>query len=60
MDKTYKFIKTQDPETKKTLESLGYQLVSFDGRTATFINDSKLHFDETDIKNTVKTNRLEI
>lgn len=59
MKKGYKFIKTQDLETKKTLESLGYQLISFDGRTATFINDSKLHFDEADIKNTVKTNRLD-
>ena len=60
MDKTYKFIKTQDPETKKTLESLGYQLVSFDGRTATFINDSKLHFDNEDLKNTTFSNILSV
>ena len=59
MDKGYKFIKTQDAETKKTLESLGYQLISFDGKTATFINDSKLHFDSAEIKNTVVSNKLE-
>ena len=59
MNKGYKFIKTQDAETKRTLESLGYQLISFDGKTATFINDSKLHFDEADIKNTVMSNKLE-
>ena len=59
MDKNYKFIKTQDLETKKTLESLGYQLISFDGRTATFINDSKLCFDKADVKNAVMSNKLE-
>lgn len=60
MDKNYKFIKTQDLETKKTLESLGYQLISFDGRTATFINDSKLHFDNEDLKNTTFSNILSV
>lgn len=60
MDKNYKFIKTQDLETKKTLESLGYQLISFDGRTATFINDSKLCFDNEDLKNTTFSNILSV
>lgn len=59
MDKNYKFIKTQDEQTKKTLESLGYKLLSYDGKTATFINDSKLHFDEAEFKNTVMSNKLE-
>lgn len=58
MDKTYKFIKTQDPETKKTLESLGYQLVSFDGRTATFINDASLKFDDEDLNEVSFSNIL--
>lgn len=59
MDKKYKFIKTQDEQTKKTLESLGYQLLSYDGKTATFINDSKLYFDKADVKNAVMSNKLE-
>lgn len=59
MDKNYRFIKTQDEQTKKTLEALGYQLLSYDGKTATFINDSKLYFDKADIKNAVMSNKLE-
>ncbi len=59
MNKGYKFIKTQDLETKKTLESLGYQLISFDGTTATFVNDASLKFEESNVKNTVMSNKLE-
>ena len=59
MNRNYKFIKTQDEQTKKTLESLGYQLLSYDGKTATFINDSKLKFDKTVSKNSVMSNKLE-
>lgn len=59
MDKNYKFIKTQDEQTKKTLETLGFQLISYDGKTATFINDSKLFFDKAEIKNTAMSNKLE-
>ena len=59
MDKNYRFIKTQDEQTKKTLEALGYQILSYDGKTATFINDSKLYFDKADIKNAVMSNKLE-
>ena len=60
MDKTYKFIKTQDPETKKTLESLGYQLVSFDGRTATFINDASFKFNDEGLDKITLSNILSV
>lgn len=55
----YKFIKTQDEHTKDVLISLGYQMISYDGKTATFINDSKLYFDEAQVKNTTLSNKLE-
>lgn len=60
MNKGYKFIKTQDAETKKTLESLGYQLISFDGKTATFINDASLKFENKGLKNTTFSNILSV
>lgn len=60
MNKGYKFIKTQDAETKKTLESLGYQLISFDGKTATFINDTSLKFENKGLKNTTFSNILSV
>ena len=55
--KNRKFIKTQDAETKKTLEALGFTLVYYDGRTATFLNDTKL-YDNLDVKNTTYSDRL--
>jgi len=57
-DKNQKFIKTQDEGTKKTLESLGFTLLSYDGKTATFLNDMKL-YDELDITNATYSNRLD-
>lgn len=59
MNKGYKFIKTQDENTKKTLEQLGYQLISYDGKTATFLNNSKMSFDKSGVKNAVLSNKLE-
>lgn len=58
-DKDYKFIKTQDEHTKEVLISLGYQMISNDGKTTTFINDSKLYFDKAQLKNTTLSNKLE-
>ena len=56
----YKFIKTQDKETKETLLSLGFQLISDDGCTATFINDSRARFGQIDKNKTAFSNKLEL
>ena len=57
---SYKFIKTQDNQTKDTLLSLGFQMISDDGRTATFVNNGKkMNFDQVDLKKTTYSNKLE-
>lgn len=61
MDKKEKklFIKTTDPDTKKQLEELGFQLVSSDSSGWTFLNDSKVIFDNKEIK-VIHTNTLNL
>lgn len=61
MDKKEKklFIKTTDPDTKKQLEELGFQLVSSDSSGWTFLNDSKIVFDNKEIK-VIHTNTLNL
>jgi len=61
MDKKEKklFIKTTDPDTKKQLEELGFQLVSSDSSGWTFLNDSKVVFDNKEIK-VIHTNTLNL
>ena len=61
MDKKEKklFIKTTDPDTKKQLEELGFQLISFDSSGWTFLNDSKVVFDNKEIK-VIHTNTLNL
>lgn len=61
MDKKEKklFIKTTDPDTKKQLEELGFQLVSSDSSGWTFLNDSKVVFEDTKIK-VIHTNTLNL
>lgn len=61
MDKKEKklFIKTTDPDTKKQLEELGFQLVSSDSSGWTFLNDSKVVFDNKEIK-VIHTNALNL
>jgi len=51
------FIRTSDEETKKKLEELGYQLISYDSKSWTFLNDTKLVFDG-DNQKIVHTNAL--
>lgn len=52
------FIKTTDLETKEKLEKQGLKLISFDGKVATFLNDSKINFDVNE--NIVLSNKLEV
>ena len=61
MDKKEKklFIKTTDPDTKKQLEELGFQLVSSDSSGWTFLNDSKIIFDNKEVK-VIHTNTLNL
>lgn len=61
MDKKEKklFIKTTDPDTKKQLEELGFQLISSDSSGWTFLNDSKVVFDNKEIK-VIHTNTLNL
>ena len=61
MDKKEKklFIKTTDPDTKKQLEELGFQLVSSDSSGWSFLNDSKVVFDNKEIK-VIHTNTLNL
>lgn len=61
MDKKEKklFIKTTDPDTKKQLEELGFQLVSSDSSGWTFLNDSKIVFDNKEVK-VIHTNTLNL
>ena len=61
MDKKEKklFIKTTDPDTKKQLEELGFQLVSSESSGWTFLNDSKVVFDNKEIK-VIHTNTLNL
>ncbi len=54
----YKFIKTQDRHTRQTLLSLGFMMIADDGKTATFVNDSKLNFGDADLKKAAFTNKL--
>lgn len=54
-----KFIKTSDPKTKETLLQLGYQLISDINGIATFLNESKIVFDQKDQK-VIYSNLLEI
>lgn len=46
----YCFLKTSDEETKNTLLSLGFKLQSQDNGVYTFINDSKMSFDDKKLK----------
>lgn len=41
-----KFIKTSDIETKETLLSLGYKIISEDNGIAVFINEARAEFTE--------------
>ncbi len=61
MDKKEKklFIKTTDPDTKKQLEELGFQLISSDSSGWTFLNDSKIIFDNKEVK-VIHTNTLNL
>jgi len=61
MDKKEKklFIKTTDPDTKRQLEELGFQLVSSDSSGWTFLNDSKIIFDNKEVK-VIHTNTLNL
>ena len=61
MDKKEKklFIKTTDPDTKRQLEELGFQLVSSDSSGWTFLNDSKIVFDNKEVK-VIHTNTLNL
>ena len=61
MDKKEKklFIKTTDKKKKKQLEELGFQLVSSDSSGWTFLNDSKVVFDNKEIK-VIHTNTLNL
>ena len=61
MDKKEKklFIKTTDPDTKRQLEELGFQLISSDSSGWTFLNDSKVVFDNKEIK-VIHTNTLNL
>jgi len=53
------FIKTTDPDTKRQLEELGFQLVSSDSSGWTFLNDSKIIFDNKEVK-VIHTNTLNL
>jgi hypothetical protein len=61
MDKKEKklFIKTTDPDTKRQLEELGFQLISSDSSGWTFLNDSKIIFDNKEVK-VIHTNTLNL
>ena len=61
MDKKEKklFIKTTDPDTKRQLEELGFQLISSDSSGWTFLNDSKIVFDNKEVK-VIHTNTLNL
>lgn len=50
----FNFIRTSDPGTKTLLIKEGFQLVSDDGKYATFVNDcnKKLTFDDKKIQYT--------
>ena len=52
------FLTTQDEETAKKLESLGYKMLQKNGNMWTFLNDAKLNFSD-DIK-VVKSNKMVI
>ena len=53
------FIKTTDPDTKKQLEELGFQLISSDSSGWTFLNDSKIVFENKEVK-VIHTNTLNL
>lgn len=40
------FIKTTDPDTKAQLIAAGFELISEDGKTSTFLNKSTHTFDD--------------
>ena len=59
MDKKTTFIKTTDEETKEKLIKEGFPLVSSDSSGWTFLNDSKIVFEDNQIR-VIHTNALNL
>lgn len=54
------FIRTQDEETKKLLESQHFTFLNQEGSFYIFLNDGIATFDEKEIKNVFYTDKLNI